>query len=180
MMVARTGWFDELIVILIVIFLNGARSVPQPCPQFLPVTVVQSEQPSNIVNLRTQLKVQDGVKEEPDSHGNYFVVSLGDDLPDAADPGRLPINTRSDPFLPGMHEVSSAKPGIKGLTTTKKRRRARPKEAKKLILSQNSLWSLRSINDHPAEEVLMTDKASAARDLKDSTESSIVAVKTLN
>ncbi|XP_050311304.1 uncharacterized protein LOC126746922 isoform X2 [Anthonomus grandis grandis] len=170
MMVARTGWFDELIVILIVIFLNGARSVPQPCPQFLPVTVVQSEQPSNIVNLRTQLKVQDGVKEEPDSH----------DLPDAADPGRLPINTRSDPFLPGMHEVSSAKPGIKGLTTTKKRRRARPKEAKKLILSQNSLWSLRSINDHPAEEVLMTDKASAARDLKDSTESSIVAVKTLN
>ncbi|XP_066139503.1 uncharacterized protein [Euwallacea fornicatus] len=52
-------------------------------------------------------------------------------------------------------------------------------DSKNIIINHNALWFLRTINDQPAHLVLSTDKASAARDLKDATESALFKVKKL-
>ncbi|KAF7267414.1 hypothetical protein GWI33_019357 [Rhynchophorus ferrugineus] len=85
---------------------------------------------------------------------------------------KLEVDLQVDPnFLP-----KRSRPGIhKRKSTTKK-----DSEIKKIILTENSSWMLKTINDQPADEVLVTDRASVAHDLQNSTESALVLVHKLD
>ncbi|CAG9773816.1 unnamed protein product [Ceutorhynchus assimilis] len=133
-----------------------------PCPQFLPVTV-QLDPYMPMSRASVSLKTLVKVKDDQDKLESNLVLSSSDYLKDAT-------TKRQELF-----EV----PAFPVKTSTKKRRRARPNGHKNLILNPNTGWALKTINDQPAMEVLMTDKASVARDLKDSTESALIAVKKL-
>ncbi|ERL91312.1 hypothetical protein D910_08644 [Dendroctonus ponderosae] len=147
--------FSVFITISVALLRNGCSGAPNPCPQFLPVAV-QLDQPyerSGPYNLKTLVRVKND-NEASKPHESNLVFPNDLEIPT--------VTTKQGDDLP--LQPNTKQPNL----TPKKRRRSRPKGA------------LRTINDKPAEEVLRTDKASIARDLKDSTESALVAVKQLD
>ncbi|KAL1494401.1 hypothetical protein ABEB36_010005 [Hypothenemus hampei] len=164
-------------VFVLVAVLAAAR-VAAPEPQFLPVAVR--------LELPTFVHQQ---KQSPSVPGPYNLktsVKVNDDVNNDAALKNFIISTTSEPVVVTQNQpiVSSRIQEISGARNLKKRRRNKVNKgdssAKSIILNHNSIWLLKTINDKPADEVLRTDKASVARDLKDATESSVVKVKKLD
>ncbi|XP_030758699.1 uncharacterized protein LOC115884298 [Sitophilus oryzae] len=178
-----------------VVIFGGIESAPRPCPQFLPVAVRLDNPyiPHRLRNYAEEKDENDNLI-SGDLKNYHNSVPLNDLLPEIKEPQSKIKET--------PQEVTSTSPKTESTTTEAKllkistykskaskprltRRRKNSKhsavtDSPKIILDQNSSWMLKSINDKPAQEVLITDKASIARDLKDSTESSLVLVHKLD
>ncbi|XP_066247812.1 uncharacterized protein [Euwallacea similis] len=157
--------------VLVTLFLVFGGCAAKPSPQFLPVAVRLEPEihQHRTYHLKAPAKARDESENDIASSPERNIAASSNDL----------LLTQTSTEVP--------KSSTRGLEAKEqklnKRRRAKPKSAstdsKNIIINHNALWFLRSINDKPADLVLSTDKASVARDLKDTTESALFKVKKL-
>ncbi|XP_060522609.1 uncharacterized protein LOC132699751 [Cylas formicarius] len=180
----------QLAIVFVVTFSFSNSSPcgsPSPYPQFLPVAVKVDYAPPPLTRIKHHGSSHNAFDFEKSSAPTIKDKDEKNEIPKKEDANlvvtSLTGNNKSEPInllaLSTLRDQNESQLPPKRLNNKARRRRVKPKDSKKLVINQNSnnYWSLKSINDKPAYEVLVTDKASVARDLKDTTESALITVQ---